>query len=104
MNDTTATFNRLRPRLQGIAYRISDPVGTRAALAAMGQKMDAVAIKGLASSGPVDAEISLLTQRNLNLAAQHKAMITLKDAMANASTSSFAGFGLAAYKTNYRGF
>ena len=82
----------------------SDPAGTRAALAAIGKKVDAVATKELASAGPVDAEISSLTQRNLTLAAQQKAMKSLKDSMASASTNSFAGFGLAAYQTNSRGF
>jgi len=82
----------------------SDPVGTRAALASIGKKVDAVATKELASSGPVDAEISSLTQRNLTLAAQQKAMKALKDSMASAPANSFAGIGLAAYQNNSRGF
>ena len=82
----------------------SDPVGTRAALAAIGKKLDAVATKELASSGPVDAEISSLTQRSATLTAQQKAMKALKDSIASAPTNSFAGFGLAAYQSNSRGF
>ena len=82
----------------------SDPVGTRAALATLGKKVDAVATQELASSGPVDAEISSLKQRNLTLAAQQKAMQALKDSIASTPSSGFAGFGLAAYQTNSRGF
>lgn len=82
----------------------TDPEGTRAALATIGSKVDAVASKELANSGPVDAEISSLMQRNLTLAAQQKAMKALKDSMASAPTNSFAGFGLSAYQTNSRGF
>ena len=82
----------------------SDPVGTRAALAAIGKKVDSVATQELANSGPVDAEISSLIQRNITLAAQQKAMKALKDSMASAPTNSFAGIGLAAYQNNSRGF
>jgi hypothetical protein len=82
----------------------SDAVGTRAALSAIGKKIDAVATKELASAGPVDAEISSLTQRNATLVAQQKAMKALKDSIASAPSNSFAGFGLAAYQNNSRGF
>ena len=66
--------------------------------------MDEVACKELADASPVDVEIASLTQRNAKLAAQQKAMQALKDSMDSAPTTGFAGFGLAAYQSNTRGF
>ena len=80
----------------------TDPVGTRAALSAIGKKVDTVAAKELASAGTVDAEISSLTQHQVTLAAQQKAMKALVASMTTTSSNGFSGGGLAAYQTHSR--
>ena len=79
-----------------------DPVGTRTTLVALGKQVDAVAAKKLASAGTVDAEISSLTQHQVTLAAQHKAIKALVASMTSASSNGFYGVGLAAYQTHSR--
>lgn len=81
----------------------TDPVGTRAALAAIGKKVDTVAGKELESSGTVEAEITSLNQHRLTLAAQQKAMKALVASMSTASGNGFSAGGLAAYQNNARG-
>ena len=80
----------------------SDPVGTRAAMAILGKKLDDVAGKELSDSGPVANEMASLTRRNLTLAAQQKAMTALKASMVNPPSPAFSRFGLAAYQTQAR--
>ncbi len=81
----------------------TDPVGTRAALAALGKTVDTVATKELTSAGTVDAEISTLTQHRVTLAAQQKAMKALVTSMTTTPSHGFSDGGLAAYQTHSRG-
>jgi flagellar capping protein FliD len=77
----------------------ADPAGVRAALASLGGKVDAVAAKELASAGTVDAEMTALTQRQVALAAQQKALKGLVASMAKTPSTVFSGSGLAAYQS-----
>ena len=85
-----------------VAALTTVPVGTRTALAALGKQVKAVAAKELASAGTVDAEISSLTQHQVKLAAQQKAMKALVASTTTASSNGFSGGGLAAYQTHSR--
>ncbi|NVO07586.1 MAG: hypothetical protein HXX19_17420, partial [Rhodoferax sp.] len=55
----------------------ADPSGTRAALAAVGKKVDTTSSKELASSGSVGAVLSGLNQHSALLSAQQKALKAL---------------------------
>lgn len=86
----------------------SDPAGVRAAMATLGKKVDAVSTKELATSGTVANALSSLTARNTALAAQHKALLALEQAMSSGSNSptgnsGYTGMGLAAYLNNQSG-
>lgn len=91
----------------------ADPSGTRAALAAIGNKVDATAAKELASSGSVGSALSGLNQHSTLLSAQQKALKTLGQALTSATTtsstsssaiSSLLNSGLAAYQSNQYGY
>lgn len=83
----------------------SDPAGVRSAMATLGKKIDALSSKELASSGTVGSALSSLTARNTALAAQHKALLALEQAMSASSNpltsnSGYTGMGLSAYLNN----
>ena len=91
----------------------SDPVSVRNALATIGKQVDAVATKELATNGAVDSGMSSLSKHSVTLAAQQKAMKAFETAMATAqstaatsatATSTYGGYGLAAYQKNSSGF
>jgi hypothetical protein len=94
----------------------ADLSGTRAALAAIGQKVDATTSKELASSGSVGSALSGLNQHSTVLSAQQKALKALEQALASSSTSntssstsssttsSLLNSGLAAYQANQNAY
>jgi hypothetical protein len=93
----------------------ADPSGTRAALAAIGKKVDATAAKELATSGSVGSALSGLNQHSTLLSAQQKALKTLGQSLSSSTTStssntntntntSLLNSGLAAYQSNQYGF
>jgi flagellar capping protein FliD len=58
----------------------SDPAGVRAALAAVGKKVDALSSRELASSGTVGAALTGIGQHNTALTAQQKALKAFEQA------------------------
>ena len=95
---------------QFAASLAADPSGTRAALAAIGKKVDATTSKELASSGSVGSALSGLNQHSTVLSAQQKALKALEQALTSttststSSTNSLLHSGLAAYQANQYGF
>jgi hypothetical protein len=89
----------------------ANPSGTRAAMALLGKKVDALSSKELAASGMVGSALTGLNQHGAALAAQQKALASLSQAMATSSTSTQSGVlngllgsGLAAYQSNQSGY
>lgn len=86
----------------------SDPAGVRAAMAALGKKVDTLNGKELASNGTVGTALTSLTARNTALTAQHSALLALEQALSSSSnaltgSSGYTGMGLAAYLNNQSG-
>ena len=61
----------------------SDPVGTRAALATLGKKVDALTSRELASGGTLTLAVSGLNQHNTALAAQQKALAAYQSSLSS---------------------
>jgi hypothetical protein len=61
----------------------SDPVGTRAALATLGKKVDALSSRELASGGTLTLAVSGLSQHNTALAAQQKALTAYQSSLSS---------------------
>ncbi len=66
-----------------------DPAGVRAALATLGNQVNAVTSKELATGGSVTTGLANLTQHSSALTAQQQAMLKFEQAMANLGSSGY---------------
>jgi flagellar capping protein FliD len=81
----------------------SNPAAVRAALAKLGQKVDAAASNELANNGNVTDGVSNLNQHNTGLTAQQKALAQAVQAAQAKLSSASVSSGLAAYAAQSKG-
>lgn len=86
------------------AAQKADPTAMQSTLSKIGQLVDKTATKELATGGSVDGSMAALNKRSTLLKTHQTAMLDMVQKFATAQTSStsgFAGYGLAAYKSSY---
>jgi flagellar capping protein FliD len=85
----------------------ADPAAVRASLAKIGQQVDTVATRELATDGTVGVSLASLTQKSAALKGQQAALAKIEQTAATAAAtqvstgSGFAGYAMAAYQSAY---